>query len=430
MNAIQSTLTLILVLVSQMTYAQKSGKNDYSKDIEKLSKQKSIIKAFEIIDQQDGETVKDHILLTEIPAPPFNETARGLQFKKMMEAAGADKVWIDEEGNVIAERKGKKGGRTVGLDAHLDTVFPAETDVKVKTLGDTLKAPGIGDDTRGLAAILSVLKALEKANIETEADLLIIGSVGEEGQGDLRGMKYLFNNEEIKIDSWIAVDGREIGRIVTAGLGSVRYKVTFEGPGGHSWGAFGLGNPHHAIGKAIDYFSEAAAKFTSTGPKTSFNVGVMGGGTSINSIPFESWMEVDMRSVDPERLTQIDEIFNSSMKRALEDYNKNVNKGPKLTMKVEQIGLRPSGFQSDDLPIVQRAIASAKLFVDESEIKTGPSSTNSNIPISKGIPSVTLGSGGEGGGAHSLHEWWMNKNGSDAIKFILLLTVAEAGLAK
>ena len=191
-----------------------------------------------------------------------------------------------------------------------------------------------------------------------------------------------------------------------------------------------MGNPHHAIGKAIDYFSEAAGKFTSTGAKTSFNVGVIGGGTSINSIPFESWMEVDMRSVDPERLTQIDAIFNSSMKRALDDYNKTVNKGPKLTMKVEQIGLRPSGFQSEELPIIQRAIAAAKLFVDEKEIKTGPSSTNSNIPISKGIPSVTLGSGGDGGGAHSLHEWWMNKDGSDAIKFILLLTVAEAGLAK
>lgn len=316
----------------------------------------------------------------------------------------------------------------IALDAHLDTVFPEETDVKVRIVGDTLKAPGIGDDTRGLAAVLTVLRALEKAQVETEADLLIVGTVGEEGLGDLRGMKYIFEKTDMKFDTWLAVDGRDIGRIVSGGLGSVRYKVTFEGPGGHSWGAFGLGNPQHAMGKAIDYFSEAAAKFTSTGSKTSFNVGRIGGGTSVNSIPFESWMEVDMRSVDPERLRKIDSIFNTSMQRALVDYNKNIRSGPPLTVTVDKIGSRPSGFQSDDMPLVQRAMAAAKLFVND--VSTHPSSTNSNIPISKGIPAVTLGSGGDGGGAHALHEWWVNKNGADAIKFILLLTVAEAGLAK
>lgn len=422
-----SIIFLVLLLTSGIAQTPK-GKTDYTKEIEKLSKNKSIVKAFQVIDELEPQTQKDHILLTEIPAPPFTESERGKQYAKMLQAAGADKVWIDDEGNVMAERKGKKGDRTVGLDAHLDTVFPAETDVTVKIIGDTLKAPGIGDDTRGLAAVLAVLKALEKAGIETEDNLLIVGSVGEEGLGDLRGMKYLFNKTNLKIDSWISVDGREIGRIVSGGLGSVRYKVTFEGPGGHSWGAFGLGNPHHAIGKAIDYFAEAASKFTATGSKTSFNVGRMGGGTSVNSIPFESWMEVDMRSVDPERLRIIDSIFNVSMQRALVDYNKNIRSGPPLTVNVDKIGSRPSGFQSDELPLVQRAMASAKLFV--TDVSTHPSSTNSNIPISKGIPSVTLGSGGEGGGAHSLHEWWVNNKGADAIKFILLLTVAEAGLAK
>lgn len=422
------TIIFIALLFTQSNAQTSKGKTDYSKEIEKLAKSKAVIKAFQVIDELEPQTRKDHILLTEIPAPPFKETARAKKYMEMLLEAGADKAWIDAEGNVIAERKGKKGDRTIGLDAHLDTVFPEETDVKVKIVGDTLKAPGIGDDTRGLAAVLTVLRALEKSNIETEANLLIVGSVGEEGLGDLRGMKYIFEKSNLKIDAWIAVDGREIGRVVSGGLGSVRYKVTFQGPGGHSWGAFGLGNPHHAIGKAIDYFAEAASEFTATGSKTSFNVGRMGGGTSVNSIPFESWMEVDMRSVDPERLRKIDSIFNVSMQRALVDYNKNIRSGPPLTVNVDKIGSRPSGFQSDDLPLVQRTMSAAKLFVPE--VSTHPSSTNANIPISKGIPAVTLGSGGDGGGAHALQEWWLNNKGADAIKFILLVTVAEAGMAK
>lgn len=425
MNRIIAAFAISIICVA----AQAQEKAfDYEKDIAKLTKQKSIIQAFKIIDELEPQTMKDLILLTEIPAPPFMETERGQQFKKMLEQAGADKVWIDEEGNVIALRKGKTGGRVVALDAHLDTVFPEGTDVKVKMSGDTLKAPGIGDDTRGLAVIIAVLKAMEKASVETNADLLLIGSVGEEGLGDLRGMKHIFEKSDLKINSWISIDGGEIGRMTTGGLGSIRYKVTFNGPGGHSWGAFGLGNPHHAMGKAIDIFSEEATKFTSTGSKVSFNVGRIGGGTSVNSIPFESWMEVDMRSVEPDRLKKIDEIFKASMQQGLEEYNKGVIKGAPLTLDIEMIGLRPSGVQNDQLPIIQRSRAVVKYFGKQAE--TSPGSTNSNIPISLSIPSVTIGRGGVGGGAHSLGEWWMNTDGAEAIKFALLLTVAEAGLAK
>lgn len=422
-SLIATTLFLTVIITG---YSQKQP--DYAKEIEKLAKEKSIVQAFKEIDALEPTTMKDLVLLTEIPAPPFMETQRGLQFKKMMEEAGADKVWVDEVGNVIALRKGKKGGRVVALDAHLDTVFPEGTDVAVKMSGDTLRAPGIGDDTRGLAVVIAVLRAMEKANVETTSDLLLVGSVGEEGLGDLRGVKHLFEKGSIKIDSWISIDGGEIGRMVTGGLGSIRYKVTFNGPGGHSWGAFGLANPHHALGKAIDIFAEEASKFTATGSKVSFNVGRIGGGTSVNSIPFESWMEVDMRSIEPDRLKKIDEIFNASMKKGLEEYNKGVKKGEKLTMNVEMIGLRPSGVQSSELPVIQRSMAAAKYFGKEPEIS--PSSTNSNIPISLGIPSVTIGRGGVGEGAHSLGEWWMNVDGAEAIKFALLLTVAEAGLAK
>ncbi len=426
------TLSLVVFLAiagnAQKQKDKVDFKVDYDKEIEKIAKNKSIQQAFNVIDELEPQTMKDLILLTEIPAPPFMEEKRGLQFKKMLEEAGADKVWIDEVGNVIALRKGKTGGGVVALDAHLDTVFPEGTDVTVKISGDTLKAPGIGDDTRGLAVVIAVLRALEKASVETTADVLLIGSVGEEGLGDLRGVKHLFEKGDLKIDSWISIDGGEIGRMATGGLGSIRYKATFKGPGGHSWGAFGLANPHHALGKAIYIFSEEASKFTATGSKVSFNVGRIGGGTSVNSIPFESWMEVDMRSVDPERLKTIDEIFKASMNKGLEEYNKGVKKGDPLTLDLEVIGLRPSGFQKDELAVIQRSMAAAKYF--NAEISTSPGSTNSNIPISLGIPSVTIGRGGIGGGAHSLHEWWMNKDGAEAIKFALLLTVAEAGMAK
>lgn len=421
--------TLAIVLHPIFMFAQTAQVSaSAEKEINKLAKQKVIVKAFEIIDQLEPQSEKDLITLTEIPAPPFMETERGMQYKKMLEEAGADKVWMDEAGNVIAERKGKKGGRTVALDAHLDTVFPEGTDVTVKRSGDTLRAPGIGDDTRGLVTVLTTLRAMEKAGIETEADLLIVGSVGEEGLGDLRGVKHIFENKNINIDSWISIDGGEIGRMVTGGLGSIRYKVTFTGPGGHSWGAFGLANPHHALGKAIDIFAEEASKFTATGSKVSFNVGRIGGGTSVNSIPFESWMEVDMRSIEPDRLKKIDEIFKNAMSKGLEEYNAGIKKGPALTMNIETIGLRPSGVQSSELPLIQRSMAAAKFFGAEPSVS--PSSTNSNIPISLGVPSITLGRGGVGGGAHSLGEWWMNKDGAQAIKFILLTTVAEAGLAK
>ena len=230
---------------------ENSVDKKYSTELEKLVKSKKVKSAFAFIDENDKETIHQMIELTEVIAPPFKETERAHLFKKMIEDAGAQKVWIDEVGNVLALRKGKKGERLIGLDAHLDVVFPEGTDVKVRQVGDTLMAPGIGDDTRGLSMVIAVLKAMNRAKIETQNDILFVGSVGEEGLGDLRGMKHLFNNSDLKIDSWISIDGGAIGRINNAALGSKRYKVILTGPGGHSWGSFGLANPHHALGKVI-----------------------------------------------------------------------------------------------------------------------------------------------------------------------------------
>ena len=425
---------LIIYLIFPVTgiFAQnkkvETKADPYAKEILNLTQKKSVKDAFSIIDNLEPTTRKEHIELTEIPAPPFKETVRAIRFKQLLEAAGPDKVWIDSLGNVLALRKGKKGSRTIVLDAHLDTVFPEGTDVKVNVKGDTLFAPGISDDTRGLIALLTVLRALEKANIETNDNVLFVASLGEEGLGDLRGVKYIVEKSKLKIDSWISIDGTEIANVVNGGLGSVRYRVIYKGPGGHSWGAFGLGNPHHAMAKGINYFTDEAARFTSTGTKTSFNVGRTGGGTSVNAIPFESWAEVDMRSESPRQLQKIDSIFKSSLKKGLNDYNRNIKKGPALTLVINQIGFRPSGATAEKEILIQRSLAAVRYFGLTPTLVI--ESTNANVPISKGIPAVTIGAGGKSNNEHSLGEWWINNKGVDGIKFALLILLAEAGVAK
>lgn len=415
--------------IMMLAQKKKDSKGDpYAEQVQTLIKNKQLTEAFTIIDNLEPITRQEHIALTEVPAPPFKESVRAQYYKKMLEAAGPDKVWIDSAGNVLALRKGKKGGRTVVLDAHLDTVFPEGTDVTVKVKGDTLFAPGISDDTRGLIVMLTVLKTLEKANIETTDDVLFIATVGEEGLGDLQGVKYIIEKSKLKIDSWIAIDGTEIEYIVNGGLGSIRYKAMINGPGGHSWGAFGLGNPHHAMAKAMNHFADEAARFTSTGIKTSFNVGRTGGGTSVNSIPFESWAEVDMRSESPSQLKKIDSIFKSSMKRGVDEYNATIKKGATLTLHLERIGYRPSGTTPEKEPLVQRAWAASKYFTANQKLTIV--STNANIPIAHGIPAITIGAGGKSNHEHSLDEWWLNEKGADGIKFSLLTLLMEAGLEK
>lgn len=422
-------LFLLIIINANLIYAQDipQATKTYNKEIKKLGSQKAIQHALQVVVDIESETNSDLILLTEIPAPPFKETVRAEKFKSMLEDAGAEKVWIDEVGNVIGLRKGSEEGKVVVLDAHLDTVFPEGTDVTVTKKGDTLYAPGIGDDTRGLAMVIAALKAINKAEIKTKADILFIGSVGEEGLGDLRGVKHLFEEGKEKIDSWISIDGGKIGRVNNAALGSIRYKAIFKGKGGHSWGAFGLANPHHALGVAIKEFSMQASEYTSKGPKTSFNVGRIGGGTSVNSIPFESWMEVDMRSVSADRLKEIDAIFLKSMRKAVDEYNASGIKDA-ITLELVKIGDRPSGETAVDNPLVQRAIAVSNYFNASPKLTIG--STNASIPISKGVPAITIGRGGKGGSAHALGEWWINDNGAEAIKLALLLTLAEAGISK
>lgn len=384
--------------------------------------------AFQYILETDDRTVREHIELTEIPAPPFKEEVRAAHWLKMIKVeTGLDSVWIDEVGNVLAWKKGLVGNRTVVLDAHLDTVFPEGTDVKVEVSGDTLKAPGIGDDTRGLAMVLSIARALHHAQISTAANQLFVASVGEEGLGDLRGVKHLFKEGGPQIDAWISIDGGNTGRVNNQALGSYRYKVEFIGDGGHSWGAFGLANPHHAMGDAIHHFVAAADAFTSDGPKTSYNVGVMGGGTSVNSIPFESYMLVDMRSEVPSRLDAMEKILYKACEKALKAQNDIARIGHPIELKITKIGDRPSGSIDEKEPLIQKAIGATAFIGKYPKLTVG--STNSNIPISLGVPAVTIGRGGKARNAHSLNEWWTNdESGPEAIQLALLLFVAECGL--
>tara|TARA_X000000368_G_scaffold77352_1_gene57701 strand:+ start:1221 stop:2504 length:1284 start_codon:yes stop_codon:yes gene_type:complete len=416
----------LILFSSSFSFSQEIEiEKKYFNEIKAILKNKKVKKSYEYIIQQEPFTYENLIKLTEIEAPPFKEQNRAIEFKHMIEEIGIDSVWIDLEGNVVGLLKGQEGTRTVGLDAHLDTVFPEGTDVKVRIKNDTLYAPGIADDSRGLSMLLTILKTIRNNDIPLRDNLLFIGSVGEEGLGDLRGVKYLFRNGASKIDSWISIDGGSIGRVNNKGLGSYRYRVTFIGPGGHSWGSFGLVNPHHALGKAIQLFVNSADNYTSKGSKTSYNIGIIKGGTSINSIPFESIMEVDIRSVDPSRLDEMEEILQNSVKEALDDQNNRKRMGDNLTYVIDKIGNRPSGELSPSLPLVQRAMAVTKHFGVTPRLTRG--STNSNIPISLGIPSVTIGRGGKGGNVHSLAEWWYNDRGYRSIQLSLLLVLMEAG---
>tara|TARA_X000001036_G_scaffold430570_1_gene463454 strand:+ start:2547 stop:3830 length:1284 start_codon:yes stop_codon:yes gene_type:complete len=416
----------LILFSSSFSFSQENEiEKKYFNEIKAILKNKKVKKSYEYIIQQEPFTYENLIKLTEIEAPPFKEQNRAIEFKHMIEEIGIDSVWIDLEGNVVGLLKGQEGTRTVGLDAHLDTVFPEGTDVKVRIKNDTLYAPGIADDSRGLSMLLTILKTIRNNDIPLRDNLLFIGSVGEEGLGDLRGVKYLFRNDASKIDSWISIDGGSIGRVNNKGLGSYRYRVTFIGPGGHSWGSFGLVNPHHALGKAIQLFVNSADNYTSKGSKTSYNIGIIKGGTSINSIPFESIMEVDIRSVDPSRLDEMEEILQNSVKEALDDQNNRKRMGDNLTYVIDKIGNRPSGELSPSLPLVQRAMAVTKHFGVTPRLTRG--STNSNIPISLGIPSVTIGRGGKGGNVHSLAEWWYNDRGYRSIQLSLLLVLMEAG---
>jgi tripeptide aminopeptidase len=380
------------------------------------------------LDRDHDRIVTDTIQLTEIPSPPFKEDQRGAAYLEMLRRAGLQNVERDEVGNVMGLRPGLGKAPLIAVSAHLDTVFPEGTTVTVKREGTRLSAPGVGDDTRSLAVLLGLIRAMDAAGIRTQSDILFVGNVGEEGLGDLRGMKHLFQKGKYsgRIGMLIAMDGAGAGDEIThVGIGSKRYRATFKGPGGHSYGAFGLVNPAFAMGNAMDKLSRVAVP---SSPKTTFNVGVVGGGTSVNSIPFESWMEVDLRSESPAELEKLNETLLGLLNAAVAEENKarSTKQGP-VTLDLKLLGDRPSGQTPRNSPIVQTAAAAIRAAGLTPVYSAG--STDSNVPISLGIPAITIDSGAKGDRAHALDEWIdVEKTASlRGIQIALTILLALAG---
>lgn len=371
--------------------------------------------------ENEPSTLDEQVRLCEIPAPPFKEAPRAEAFRKALESAGLKNVRIDAAGNVVGERPGRSPRPNVVLSAHLDTVFPEGTAVRTSRAGSVVKGPGISDNCRGLAVVLGVLKALNESRVETPGTVTIVGTVGEEGLGDLRGVKHLFDRElKGRIDRFISVDGAGHG-ITYAAVGSRRYRITFKGPGGHSYGAFGMTNPIHALGRAIARIADLQVP---ADPKTTFNVGRVGGGTSVNSIPFEAWMEVDMRSVDGGALLALDGKLHQALDAALADEQKRWGNRGALSVERTLVGNRPAGRVSASAPIVEAATAATRAVGMAVSLEEG--STDSNYPISLGIPAITLDGGGSGQGSHSLEESFDSTDSWKGTARALLLAVTLA----
>jgi acetylornithine deacetylase/succinyl-diaminopimelate desuccinylase-like protein len=412
------TLAVTLWLLSATGAA---GQQDAANLGTRLLADPAIKAAVEAIRAAEPQTIEDQVRLCEVEAPPFKEAKRAEVYARMFREAGLQNVRIDKEGNVLGDRPGAQPRPRLAFSAHLDTVFPEGTDVKVKRDGNVLRGPGIGDDCRGLAVLLAVIRAMNQAKLQTPGTITFVGTVGEEGLGDLRGVKFLFN-EGMKgqIDRFVSIDGTGLG-ITHIAVGSLRYRVTFKGPGGHSYGAFGrIPNPLHALGRAVDTISQFEVP---ADPKTTFNVGRVGGGTSVNSIPFESWFEMDMRSASPSALQALDAKFH----RAVDDAVKAEEARWKTSvLKVDKqlVGNRPAGQTAPNSPIVQAAVSVTRALGFPVTLDEG--STDSNIAMSLGIPAVTIDGGGRGTGAHALDETFDLTNSWQGSQRALLLAIALA----
>lgn len=374
------------------------------------------------IEAREPAIIREQFRITEIPAPPFMEQERAEYYLQQLRALGLADAYIDTEGNVIGIRRGSGDGPTILIAAHLDTVFPEGTDTKVELRGGRYFAPGIGDDTRGLAALLSVIQAFEETDIETVGDIIFAGNVGEEGRGDLRGVKALFRDFP-EIDGFVSIDGVRLRRITLAGTGSRRFEFRFSGPGGHSFGAFGMASAIHAMGRAIAKIAEFE---TPSDPKTTFTVGTVDGGTSVNSIAADAVFAIDMRSNDREQLAQLEDRAKTAALEAVAEENARWNNGV-INVEFKLIGDRPVGRTPADNPIVQAAaLAFDEIGVPLEELST--SSTDSNVPMSLGIPAITIAGGGNGGGAHSPEEWFMPADSWVGPQTAFLLLLALAGV--
>ena len=372
----------------------------------------------------DHEIVREQIAVSEIAAPTGEENERAQWVAERFEALQLSDVRIDQAGNVIGRRQGRTDGPAVLVCAHLDTVFPRQTRVSVTRLGNRLAGPGIGDNGRGVAAMLALAKVLDGASLATERPVDFIGTTGEEGAGDLRGAKHLFAHAGREAAAAVILDGAGDERIVHRALASRRYRLTFEGPGGHSWTAFGVPNAVHAAAFAT---ARLARITLPTSPRTTLSVGRIGGGISVNSIPDRAWLEVDVRSASGAMISRLDrEVREAATAGAMEENARRAPGAIPLTYGIEVIGERPGGETPVDHPLVLAAMEATRLIGRTPELAIA--STDANIPISLGIPAVAIGAGGRGGDAHTPGEWFENTEGTLGLSRALGVVVEAAGL--
>jgi tripeptide aminopeptidase len=364
--------------------------------------------------------------LTEIPAPSFQEEKRSAAVKAAFALQGLP-VQTDKLGNVIAELRGANDKECILIAAHLDTVFPAETDVKVQREGDRLVAPGISDNGTGLAALVAIARAFQAAKLKPQRTILFAANVGEEGEGNLRGMRALIDAYRTKLRAVIVLDGSGTDHVTTKALASRRLEVTITGPGGHSWSDFGMVNPINALVRG-------SVRFISTkipvSPRTTFNLGQIEGGTSVNSIPHEAKLKVDLRSESEDELVRMESALRDCIATGVKDEIDNArdrSKG-KLEWKVEVIGSRPGGELAADSSLLASLRAADDYLGNQSRIER--SSTDANIPLSLGIEAIAIGAGGNGGGAHSLQEWYEPSGRELGLQRALLTLLGVSGVAQ
>jgi acetylornithine deacetylase/succinyl-diaminopimelate desuccinylase-like protein len=363
--------------------------------------------------------------LTEIPAPPFQEGQRAAAVKALLSASGLN-VQIDAAGNVIGELPGLHEKEVVVLSAHLDTVFPAGTDVKVRRDGSRMLAPGISDNGTGLAALAAIARAIHEAQLKPQRTILFVANVGEEGEGNLRGMRALVDSYHDRLKAVIVLDGAGTDHVTTIALASRRLEVVINGPGGHSWSDFGMPNPINALVRGSVRFINTKVPAS---PRTTFNLGQIDGGTSVNSIPYEAHLKVDVRSESEDELARLESALRECIAAGVRDEmetSRDRSRG-KLEWKVEVIGSRPGGELAADSPLLAALRAADVIVANESRIER--SSTDANVPLALGIDAISIGAGGNGGGAHSLQEWYDPAGRELGLKRALLTLLGIADVA-
>ena len=393
--------------------------------MDELLKCTDVQEALQFLCEDDERTLREHLEMCQIPAPSYEEGEKAEYVRKKMMDAGLEDVHIDEVGNVLGTWKGTGNGPRIMIAGHTDTVFPRETDLTLKKEGERYSCPGIGDDTRAVAELLSLARALNATGIHGEGDIVFCANVCEEGLGDLRGIKHAFKDmANGHYDGFVSIDDKNTSGIIYQAVGSERYLVTFHGTGGHSFTGFGIPNPIHAMGRAIAKISDFQ---TPKNPKTTFSVGVINGGTSVNVIAAECSMLVDMRSVDAGELEKLSVKFHQAVENAVQEENDRwEDKDNRITVTFEQKGKRPAGTQDKSCQIVQAANAANQALGMET-LYIGAASTDANIPISLGIPAITVGWGGKGGGEHTIHEWYEHTESWKGPQRDLLLLLALSG---